>query len=232
MAVKRKPIAFFDVDGTVLKGSIGMMVATYLFRLGVLDVYHIARASYYAGKHYLNRVDERKMFGEAVRLFKGFKEDELKQICLQIFEQVTKKNIYRGSVKLIEHHKQRNEPVVIISSGPRYVIEYLADYLVVEDSITSAAVVQDGVFTDILEEPICYGEGKRILAEQYVQDKGISLSDCFFYSDSSSDLPLLEAVGFPKIVNPDLKLELRARLKGWEIFRFRDTLSTAYNPLW
>ena len=77
--------------------------------------------------------------------------------------------------------------------------------------------VQDGCFTGRCVEPISYGEGKTILAKQYADAKGVSLSDCYFYTDSYSDLDTLKHVGHPVVVCPDQRLRREASRQGWPI---------------
>jgi len=90
----------------------------------------------------------------------------------------------------------------------------------IEHGICTNLVIRDGRFTGELVEPYCYGEGKIYWAERFASENGISLDDSYFYTDSYTDLPMLEKVGRPMIVNPDALLQAEAEKRGWPIVRF------------
>ncbi|MGD8627079.1 MAG: haloacid dehalogenase-like hydrolase, partial [Anaerolineae bacterium] len=78
----------------------------------------------------------------------------------------------------------------------------------------------DGRLTGEIEPPPCYGQGKVVWAERFAREHAVDLSASYFYTDSISDLPLLERVGQPVAVNPDPRLRRLARARGWQITRF------------
>jgi phosphoserine phosphatase len=92
--------------------------------------------------------------------------------------------------------------------------------LAMDGAIGTASEVVDGVYTGELAGPFVYGKGKASALRQFADAEGIDLERSWAYSDSASDLPMLQAVGNPVAVNPDAELEEVARREGWEIFRF------------
>jgi phosphoserine phosphatase len=88
-------------------------------------------------------------------------------------------------------------------------------------AIGTRGQVVDGVYTGELEGPFCYGAGKVEAIEELARWDSLDLAQCYAYSDSSSDLPMLSAVGHPVVVNPDGRLERHARLHGWPVVHFR-----------
>ena len=90
-------------------------------------------------------------------------------------------------------------------------------------AIATVAETVDGVYTGRLAEPFCYGPGKAVAIEKLAAAKGYDLRLCYAYSDSASDLPMLEIVGHPVAVNPDSKLDAIARARNWPIVEFSRT---------
>ena len=95
-------------------------------------------------------------------------------------------------------------------------MESLGRFLGVDAALGTRTVVEDGRITRRVDPPLCFGEGKCKLVEQHLAQRGISLEHTTFYSDSEVDLPLLEAVGKPVVVNPSPLLRLTARSRRWE----------------
>jgi phosphoserine phosphatase len=100
------------------------------------------------------------------------------------------------------------------------VAELLASVLAMDGAVGTRWEVVDGQYTGRLAGPFAYGEGKAAAVREFAAEQGIDLAASYAYSDSASDLPMLEAVGHPVAVNPDAPLEEVARRDGWEILRF------------
>ena len=93
-----------------------------------------------------------------------------------------------------------------------------------EESLAAGLVMdENGLLTGDLDGPLCYGDGKVIRAEQWAEEAGVDLDVSYFYSDSYSDIPMLERVGHPRVVNPDFRLRRIAKKKGWPILDWRYT---------
>jgi HAD superfamily hydrolase (TIGR01490 family) len=127
------------------------------------------------------------------------------------------RHLYRKKgLAILEAHRQAGDKVVLLSSTHHILANAVQqdlhfDHLLCNHLASNA----QGVFTGELDGPLCFGEGKRVVAQALCQQWHVPLSDCTFYTDSSSDLPILEAVGHPVAVNPDPRLRRRARKEGW-----------------
>lgn len=118
-------------------------------------------------------------------------------------------------------HRNQGHRVVIVSAATPYVVRHVARDLDLDDEYLATRLeVVDGKFTGRVVEPACYGQGKVILTRQYAADHNLDLGQSYFYSDSSSDLPLLEAVGHPVAVNPNRRLGRIAAGRGWPVMKF------------
>jgi HAD superfamily hydrolase (TIGR01490 family) len=137
--------------------------------------------------------------------------------------------------RLLERHRRSGRDTFIVSAAPQEIVEPLAQALGMTGGIGTRSVVENGVYTGELDGPFCYGGGKVEAMQSLASWNNYDLSQSYAYSDSASDLPMLEAVGHPVAVNPDSKLERHARRNGWPIVIFsqrtksviRRTLSTA-----
>jgi putative phosphoserine phosphatase/1-acylglycerol-3-phosphate O-acyltransferase len=110
--------------------------------------------------------------------------------------------------------------VVVLSSATPYQVNPVARELGIDHVLCNAFEVKDGRFTGVVKQPICFADGKRIAARKFAARRGVSVRDCYFYTDGSEDIPMLEAVGMPRPLNPDFGLEQKAQLKGWPIRKF------------
>jgi putative phosphoserine phosphatase/1-acylglycerol-3-phosphate O-acyltransferase len=110
---------------------------------------------------------------------------------------------------------------VLLTSATRYLAGPLAADLGIDHMLVTQLTVENGRFTGEAVRPVCYGEGKTYWAERFAAAHGIDLARSYFYTDSITDLPVLERVGEPRIVNPDPRLGRLAARRGWPIFRFR-----------
>jgi HAD superfamily hydrolase (TIGR01490 family) len=123
----------------------------------------------------------------------------------------------RGRQRLAEHQAQ-GHILGIVSASTQYAVGPLAAHLGIPGQYVSTHVEsQDSRLSGRIVPPLCYGEGKVVWAERFAAKHGADLSASYFYTDSVTDLPLLERVGHPVAVNPDPKLRRLAKQRGWPI---------------
>jgi phosphoserine phosphatase len=122
--------------------------------------------------------------------------------------------------RLLDRHRQAGRDTFIVSAAPQEIVEPLAHSLGMTSGIGTRSRVVDGFYTGELDGPFCYGAGKVEAMTELANWNGYELDQCYAYSDSASDLPMLEAVGHPVAVNPDARLERHARRHGWPIVIF------------
>jgi HAD superfamily hydrolase (TIGR01490 family) len=122
--------------------------------------------------------------------------------------------------QLVEMHRHAGRATYIVSASPVELVNPLATALGMTGGVGTVSEIVDGVYTGRLAGPFCYGPGKVDAITELARWEGLDLAQCYAYSDSASDLPMLEAVGHPVVVNPDAKLERHARRNGWPIVIF------------
>ena len=117
-------------------------------------------------------------------------------------------------------HRKAGRDTYIVSASPSELVAPLAQALGMTGGIGTVAEVVDGIYTGALVGPFCYGEGKVEAINEVVGWEGYELDRCYGYSDSASDLPMLELVGHPVAVNPDAPLARIAHARGWPTVTF------------
>lgn len=157
---------------------------------------------------------------EMMTIVKGWSRDQLREIARETVDEVVAPLVFAEALFIIDDHLRQGRLVVIVSSSPEEIVEPLASHLRVDRVIaTRAAVDETDHYTGEMEF-YAYGEGKAEAMRQLAEREGISLEDSFAYSDSHTDLPMLEAVGHPFAVNPDRELAKVAREREWGVLAF------------
>jgi HAD superfamily hydrolase (TIGR01490 family) len=213
--------AFFDVDKTILSQNSGTLFVKYLYEQGRASRMDLVKglASYLQYK--VNILDIDKFTKQTVRTLKGQSEAEMVTFCEKWYDEVVRNYIYPEARELIHRHLDEGFNVVIVTGATRYVARPLARDLNIEHVICTELQVRQGLFTGRVIEPICFGAGKIHWITKFVGEHGIDLARSYFYTDSISDLPLLDVVGHPQVVNPDPLLYRRATRRRWPVTMFR-----------
>ena len=216
----RTTAAFFDFDGTVIAG---FSVLSFL-RQRVLSGDMPPREAITqlaAGWEYgLRLSDFPDILAQTAASLRGVSDSLLAETAEQVYTNELSGNIYPESRALVDAHFAKGHTVVIVSSATRYQVQHVAAELGVEHVICNHLEVENGALTGELVPPVCYGKGKLDVARSFAKENGIDLSKSYFYTDGGEDIPLLEAVGCPRPLNPDATLQSKARREGWPVQNF------------
>jgi HAD superfamily hydrolase (TIGR01490 family) len=128
--------------------------------------------------------------------------------------------IYPQMMSVVREHQDAGRRAYIVTAASNEISQMLARVLAMDGAIGTRSEILDGVYTGELDGPFVYGEGKATALREFAAHEGISLESSWAYSDSVSDLPMLEAVGHPVAVNPDAELLETARRERWDVLRF------------
>jgi HAD superfamily hydrolase (TIGR01490 family) len=215
--------AFFDLDKTLMAGSSGMQFARVATRHGVVGRRQLAS---WGVEHLRYRLrgttDERtaEVLKVARELISGVPARELERMNPEVMAAILPR-VYPQMLDEVHAHQDAGRATFIVSAAGNGVVEPLAAVLGMDGGIgTRYEVDSEGAFTGRFEGPFVYGPGKVEAMEAFAADHGIDLDASYAYSDSLSDLPMLEAVGHPVVVNPDPALAEIARREGWQTKRF------------
>jgi HAD superfamily hydrolase (TIGR01490 family) len=222
--------AIFDVDGTILRGTTGLLALDTFRRAGYISYRHIFQALGYHVLHRAGLLDARETYRRAIAPFVGRPVTEVEVHTENVYREQVRPALYRRAVELATEHRRRGDQVVLLSASSRFLLERFADALPVDGVIAFEQKIENGYFIDDFEEPVPYGSNKRTLALQWLENHGQRPEDATAYADSISDLPLLEAVGSPKPTNPDVRLRRLADKRGWPILRFYRVVGRGFRP--
>jgi HAD superfamily hydrolase (TIGR01490 family) len=214
--------AFFDLDRTLISGSSVFFFGLIAWRNKMIPTGELTRDALNALAFRLSGATDEK--SEAVRdrilhAVEGGRQSDLVSLNEEIIPRVLEK--VRPEAKgLLEMHHEAGRDCYIVSASPQELVEPLAQSLGMEGGIGTRSTVVDGVYTGELDGPFVYGEGKAEAIGKIAAERGYDLRLSYAYSDSASDLPMLEMVGHPVAVNPDAPLENVAHQRGWPIVIF------------
>lgn len=219
--------AFFDLDKTIVARSSPLALSRSFMKAGLVGPSFFAKSLIAQLIFLLVGADEAKMEKlriEAAKLTAGWEQDKVRQVVHDVFEEVLSPLIYAEALELLHDHRAAGRLVCIVSSSPEEIVEPLARMLGVDHFVATKAKVEDGRYSGELEF-YAYGKAKAEAVHDLASRLGIDMSGSFAYSDSVTDLPLLEAVGNPVVVNPDKMLRRLASEKGWQVETFRNPIS-------
>ncbi len=213
-------ICFFDMDKTLIAGNSGVSFMRYSLRRGRTTHWNVLKSVVDYVLYRYDLLDMERTYRQSLRPLAGVRENELVEFCQEWFEDSFREMIYPEAREFVRHHLTLGEKVVIISNATTYAVRPLAKYLGVSHVLATQLEVAGGVFTGNYLEPLCFRHGKVFWAEKLAKELKGNLGESTFYTDSITDLPLLERVGNPRVVNPDPKLRSLARKRGWEVMDF------------
>jgi HAD superfamily hydrolase (TIGR01490 family) len=215
--------AFFDLDKTVVSKSSSLALTGPMYRAGLVSRSALLKGAYAQLVYLLLGADEKKM--ERVKegmlaLTRGWDRGQVEEIIRDALSELDP-YIYLEALDLMELHRALGRKVFIVSSSAEEVVRPLAERLGDVSVIATRAMVDDqGRYTGELEF-YCYGESKAVAIKEIAEREGLDLSGSYAYSDSVTDVPMLEAVGHPVAVNPDRDLRKEAERRGWQVRDFR-----------
>ncbi len=213
----RRVAAFFDVDGTLLRVQSGTLYIGYLRRHGLMDLGDLLRIYWAYVTYRLGILNVRSLASVTSRWLRGRLESEVAEHCRHWYETEVRHYFRSEMVDKVREHQRMGHLVALLTGGTRYLNDLIAADLGIEHVIASRLEVVDGRFTGRAELPLCYGRGKLEHAVRFAERHGIRLEDSYFYTDSITDLPVLERVGHPRVVAPDPRLRIEARQRGWPV---------------
>jgi len=217
--------ALFDVDGTLIAGNSARLYMQHLRRTGQARRRDVAQTLYFLARYKLGLLDVERALAVSMTWVAGKREDAVRDDCRTWYARDIRPSIVPAMAAAVAAHRRAGHVVALLTSATRYVGEPLAAELDIPHVIVTQLVVRDGVFTGEAVRPVCYGKGKVYWAEQFAAENAVDLSRSYFYTDSVTDLPVLERVGEPRVVNPDPRLRRVALRRGWPVIRprLRDT---------
>jgi HAD superfamily hydrolase (TIGR01490 family) len=212
--------SYFDVDGTLISTNLVHPTLYYVLnqRTPLHSLAKVGVAMVKAPWMAWAETRDRRIFNELLfTSYEGTSEDRLIGLAEETFERVMKPNIYPGARELVKTSLDKGHDVVLVSGALDFLMQLLAEHLGATGVIANRLEIKDRFATGKLLRPVVAGPEKARLIREHARSKGHDLDECFAYSDSYSDVPMLSIVGHPAAVNPDRKLSLLANAYHWPI---------------
>lgn len=213
-----RPAALFDMDRTLLARETASLYVRYQVEIGEATPRDLARTLYWVAKYTLGLLDAEKVAKKALLGLRGMTETSMASRCDDWFASHVERFITGGGRLAVRRHQAAGDLCAIVTGASPYASRPLARQLGIEHVVSSTFEVDErGRFTGRAEPPLAFGRGKLVRAERFAERLGFRLDEASFYTDSVSDLPLLERVAVPVAVNPDPRLRRVALQRGWRI---------------
>ncbi len=212
--------AFFDLDQTLLAGFSATAFFRERFMSGRMAPREMAESLLGTLSFAVGRTGFSGMMSATTAAYRGLAETALIEVGEEVFTKHLATQIYPESRALVEAHQAAGHTVAIVSSATPYQVEPMAREFGIDHVLCTRLEVKDGVFTGEVLHPTCWGEGKADAGRQLAADHDLDLEECYFYTDSHEDLPLLEIVGKPRPTNPSRELAQIAKERRWPVRRF------------
>jgi HAD superfamily hydrolase (TIGR01490 family) len=212
---------YFDVDGTLVRTNLIQPTLYYLMNQGtpVQTGLRLGKALLRAPRMAAAELLDRRMFNELLySAYAGMSEDRLFLLADEVFDNVLRPSLYPAAQELVDKSRSAGHEVVYVSGALDCVVERLAHHLGGGEVIANRLEMKNGIATGKLIKPIVAGPTKARLVSDHARSHGFDLDDCFAFSDSYSDVPMLSVVGHPAAVNPDKRLSLLAKAYAWPSF--------------
>jgi len=225
MALTGKRAAFFDVDNTLIRGSTIYFLGRGMYQRGYFTKKDISRFVLanlrfrLTGKE--NKEEIARYQTAATDFIGGHNVKDIQTIAEQIYDEFVSPAMWQGTIDIAQSHIANGVEVYLITAAPEDMATLIAKRLGLTGALGSKAEIKDGLYTGNMNGALLHGKEKAVAIRELAERKGFDLEDCFGYSDSHNDLPLLQCVGHPSAINPDALLGLRAMAEGWPIHDFR-----------
>ncbi|MCW2824400.1 MAG: family hydrolase [Aeromicrobium sp.] len=217
--------AFFDVDNTIMQGASIFHLARGLHRRKFFTTKDIAKAAWQqmyfrvVGSEDPEHIAKARATGLA--FIAGHSVSELEEIGEEIFDEHMADKIWPGTRAIAQWHLDQGQRVWLVTAAPVEIAAVIARRLGLTGALGTVSEHVDGIYTGELVGEMLHGEGKAHAVQEIADRDGLVLEDCYAYSDSSNDLPMLSLVGHPCAVNPDSALRAHAKANGWRIRDYR-----------
>ncbi len=215
--IKNSYPVFFDVDRTIISINSGTSMILASAREGILSYSQLIEALFLTILHRNRIITSDVIISRVARFFSGITESVIADFSDRLFKESLAHSIRPGALSAIEYHRKNNAELVILSASTNYTCTPLLSELNISNMLCTEMEIENGIFTGKPKSGYCFGVEKFNRAAEFCKERGYEIKGAWYYGDSISDIPILEAVGSPRCVVPDKKLRKIAKKRGWKI---------------
>ncbi|GFG71053.1 inhibition of morphological differentiation protein [Mycolicibacter senuensis] len=224
---RTRTAAFLDLDHTIIAKSSALAFSKPFMDQGLINRRTVLKSSYAQFLMLLSGADHdqmERMRTHLTNMCTGWNVEQIKAIVNETMHDIVSPLVFAEAAELIADHKLCGRDVVVVSASGEEIVAPIARALGATHAMATRMVVADGKYTGEIAF-YCYGEGKVQAIRELAAREGYPLEHCYAYSDSITDLPMLQAVGHPSAVNPDRALRKEAVANGWPVLTFSRPVS-------
>ena len=218
-------IAFFDVDNTLTRGSTLYFLGKGMYERGFFTKRDIGAWVLANIRFRMTGTEKSEVIARfqksATDFIAGHKVDEIRKIGEEIYTEFVSPSLWEGTMAIARRHLNAGDEVWLVTASPQDFAELIAEKLGFTGALGTQAETKDGKYTGNLIGPLLHGKEKASAVIKLTNERKINIKECFAYSDSHNDLPLLNTVGHPNAINPDAKLRIISFSLGWPVHDFR-----------
>ena len=218
-------IAFFDVDNTLTRGSTLYFLGKGMYERGFFTKRDIGAWVLANIRFRMTGTEKSEVIARfqksATDFIAGHKVDEIRKIGEEIYTEFVSPSLWEGTMAIAQRHLNAGDEVWLVTASPQDFAELIAEKLGFTGALGTQAETKDGKYTGNLIGPLLHGKEKASAVIKLTNERKINIKECFAYSDSHNDLPLLNTVGHPNTINPDAKLRIISFSSGWPVHDFR-----------
>lgn len=209
-------VAAFDLDKTLLSVNSSRLIVKESRKMGFMSRRDYRQAIYYSIVYKFDLKDANEIVISMMQWLKGLKESEIQEMAHKHAIPLLQKLVRPEMEKEIAYHRNNNARLLLLSSALPYFCQPMADFLGMQDVVCSSLIVKDDVFTGHAKRRLVFGPEKAVRMKEYCEEHNFSLDTAWYYGDAYTDRFILNAVGNPVVVKPEIKLAWMARRKGWK----------------
>jgi HAD superfamily hydrolase (TIGR01490 family) len=214
--------AFFDLDKTVIAKSSTLAFSKPFFDQGLLNRRAVLKSSYAQFLFLMSGADHDqmdRMRSYVTAMCAGWDVEQVRAIVTETLHDIVDPLVFAEAAELIADHRLCGRDVVVVSASGEEIVAPIARALGATHAMGTRMVIEDGKYTGEVAF-YCYGEAKAAAIRELAALERYPLEHCYAYSDSITDLPMLQSVGHPTVVNPDRALRKEAAAQGWPVLTF------------
>ena len=219
MAVK---VHFWDMDHTIINNDCDVSWKEFMISKG-LATEKAREKAYFFYKQYLEKcLDIDAFLRFQLEEIKGKSQVEVRELCFEHYENYVKPKMYAEAQTMIDQQKANGDLVCLVTATNRYIAEPVADAFGIENVLTTELELIEGKFSGSHVDEYCCAAGKLVHMQRFLDKYRLTMDQASYFGDSSNDVPVLEAVGYPFASNPSDGLREHATNAGWTILDFEE----------
>jgi len=211
-------VAFFDLDRTLIDVNSALLYARYERRHGRISTHQFLQAALWSAAYHLGVLDIESAYDKALAHYFGAPASTIEERTVAWFDQEVAWRLLAPARRALDDHRARGHRTVLLSNTSCYQAVVASERWGLDAWLANHFQTDsDNRISGGIVPPMCYGAGKVTHAERWCAENNADIDQAYFYTDSISDVPMLERVAHPVVVNPDPRLARYARKRGWPI---------------